>query len=147
MQPISYGRTGDYFLTLSMVMTGLCCVFGGWWNLLFTIPAVILAGSVRTTILGMHVYCVVLYVHHLALDPNSLQTLPACIIDYLCMHAGQVRRLTWKDDLCPTKKLHCIGFECAGRVTVHRWSRNHYWFLVRWSLTWQQQLLLQLRLL
>eukprot|EP00731_Ephydatia_muelleri_P006646 Em0003g894a len=77
MQPLSYGRTGDYFFTLSMVMTGLCCVFGGWWNLLLTIPALILAGSAksdashgRTTsarqksfiALGLNVLAVLLYI-------------------------------------------------------------------------------------
>lgn len=45
-QVIRSSRTGDYFLTLSMVMTVLCCIFGGWWSLMFTIPAVVLAGSV-----------------------------------------------------------------------------------------------------
>ena len=49
-QAVSYGRTGDYFLTLSVIMTAVCCIFGGWWNLVLTIPAVVLAGSVRTTI-------------------------------------------------------------------------------------------------
>eukprot|EP00731_Ephydatia_muelleri_P006824 Em0003g1072a len=82
MQPITYGRTGDYFLTLSIVMSGLCCIFGGWWNLLFTIPAVMLAGSAksdashgRTTsaqqkskiALGLNVLAVLLYIVGVAL--------------------------------------------------------------------------------
>ncbi|KAL5502860.1 hypothetical protein EMCRGX_G009702 [Ephydatia muelleri] len=76
-QAVSYGRTGDYFLTLSVIMTAVCCIFGGWWNLVLTIPAVVLAGSARSDAshgrttsallksriaLGLNVLAVILYI-------------------------------------------------------------------------------------
>ena len=34
---------GDHYMTLSIVLTVICVMCGGWWSLLCTIPAIILA--------------------------------------------------------------------------------------------------------
>ena len=47
---VVHTSTGDYFLTLSIVMTVLCCICGGWWNLLCTISAVAIASAVRRAV-------------------------------------------------------------------------------------------------
>eukprot|EP00731_Ephydatia_muelleri_P018409 Em0011g449a len=41
-------KVGDHFYTLSIVMTILCCVCGGWWALLCTLPAITLASAAKT---------------------------------------------------------------------------------------------------
>ena len=38
--------TGDYYLTLSIVLTFICCFCGTWYSLFCTIPAIIMATSV-----------------------------------------------------------------------------------------------------
>ncbi|KAL5486898.1 hypothetical protein EMCRGX_G019437, partial [Ephydatia muelleri] len=37
----------DRFFILSIVMTILCCICGGWWALILTIPAIFLANAAR----------------------------------------------------------------------------------------------------
>eukprot|EP00731_Ephydatia_muelleri_P008912 Em0004g1250a len=46
---VTKGRSaGDHFYTLSLVMTIICSVFGGFWGLMCTIPALFLAISAKT---------------------------------------------------------------------------------------------------
>ena len=37
---------GDYYLTLSIVLTVICLLCGTWYSLFCTIPAIIIAASV-----------------------------------------------------------------------------------------------------
>ena len=46
--------TGDHYMTLSIVLTVICLMCGGWWSLLCTIPAIIFALAVSTYMNGMH---------------------------------------------------------------------------------------------
>lgn len=58
----------DYFLTLSIVMMVFCCIFGGWWSLLFTIAAVAIASAVS----NIYMYMDVLYTLTLITKFNAL---------------------------------------------------------------------------
>ena len=44
---VTVASTGDYYLTLSIVMTILCGFCFSWWALLCTIPAIIVSSNVR----------------------------------------------------------------------------------------------------
>jgi hypothetical protein len=44
--PVAYQRRygeGDHHLTLSIVMSFICCIFGVWWSQLCTLPAILYA--------------------------------------------------------------------------------------------------------
>lgn len=41
---------GDHYYNLSILMAILCCVCGGWWTLLCTLPAIAMASAVSVAI-------------------------------------------------------------------------------------------------
>ncbi|KAL5499995.1 hypothetical protein EMCRGX_G011479 [Ephydatia muelleri] len=43
---VVHRSTGDHFLTVSVVLTILCVVCGGWGSLLCTIPAIVVASAI-----------------------------------------------------------------------------------------------------
>ena len=48
---VVHRSTGDHFLTVSVVLTILCVVCGGWGSLLCTIPAIVVASAVSSAFL------------------------------------------------------------------------------------------------
>ena len=49
--------TGDYYLTLSVVLTVICCLCGTWYSLFCTIPAIVMATSVSSiNVFQLHVF-------------------------------------------------------------------------------------------